>query len=425
MTNNNDYSLKEQNEKDVFIGENKAIGQKSWKIMLIDDEPALHDITRIALNNIIYKGKPLEFLDAYSGEEARQLIRQHPDIALIFLDVVMESEETGLQLVQYIRKELKNRFVRILLRTGEKEPAPEAEIIFNYDINDYQEENELTQQRVLVSIISGLKSYYDIMLVEKSRYQLEQNEQALRLAKRAAESANKAKSTFLANMSHELRTPLNAIIGYSDLLEEEAQDLGLDDFISDLKKIHQAGQHLSRLFSEILDISKIEAEKLEIHPETFDIKTLFDEVVQGIQSLVTQNRNRLTIHCSDDLSAMHSDRKKLYHILSSLLNNASKFTQQGDITVAASRIMVNHITWVAFTVSDTGIGMSVEELERIFQPFKQIDDSSTRQYEGVGLGLALVQSYCEAMGGNISVKSKPNEGSTFIIQLPIDILQFI
>jgi len=199
---NDEYTFAEEKDK-----QNAVPGQATWKIMLVDDEPALHDVTRVAIGHIVYKGKPLEFIDAYSGEQAKQLIKKHPDTVLILLDVIMEQEDAGLRVVQYIREELKNHFVRIVLRTGQPGQVPETEIILNYDINDYKEKTELTKQKLLTTIISCLRSYHDMMLIEESRHQLEQNERALLLAKRAAESANKAKTTFFANMSHELRTP--------------------------------------------------------------------------------------------------------------------------------------------------------------------------------------------------------------------------
>ncbi len=435
MTDNDDYTFAEENDENdendeyTFAEEkdkqNAVPGQATWKIMLVDDEPALHDVTRVAIGHIVYKGKPLEFIDAYSGEQAKQLIKKHPDTVLILLDVIMEQEDAGLRVVQYIREELKNHFVRIVLRTGQPGQVPETEIILNYDINDYKEKTELTKQKLLTTIISCLRSYHDMMLIEESRHQLEQNERALLLAKRAAESANKAKTTFFANMGHELRTPLNAIIGYSEMLEEEAEYLGMQQCISDINKIHQAGTHLLRLLSGILDLSKIEADKLEIHPEHFEIAAALEKVVNEVKPLITQNGNSLSVHCAEGINIMYSDRDKLHLILFSLLSNASKFTHEGYITLDAAQTSVNNVVWVTFTVTDTGIGMSAEELKHVFQPFRQLDDSSTRQYEGAGLGLALVQSYCEAMGGHISVESKPRKGSTFIVQLPRDILQII
>jgi signal transduction histidine kinase/DNA-binding response OmpR family regulator len=240
-------------------------------------------------------------------------------------------------------------------------------------------------------------------------------------ARAAAEEADRAKSQFLANMSHELRTPLNAIIGYSEMLQEEAEDLGQEDFIPDLRKINAAGKHLLALLNDILDLSKIEAGKMDLYLETFDLATVLRDVETTIQPLVEKNANALVVHCPDHLGAMRADLTKVRQNLFNLLSNACKFTQRGTISLDVTREAVDGQDWVAFRVSDTGIGMTPEQTAKLFQPFTQADVSTARQYGGTGLGLAITKHFCQMMGGDIAVASEVGKGSTFTITLPAQV----
>jgi signal transduction histidine kinase len=260
-----------------------------------------------------------------------------------------------------------------------------------------------------------------ITALEEAQKIQQKSEEALVRAKDEAESANRAKSIFLANMSHELRTPLNAIIGYSEMLHEEALDQGQDYFSEDLNKINTAGKHLLSLISDVLDISKIESGKMELHPEKFEIANLVKEVEQTVLPLANQNNNLLEIRCDPNIGQMYSDKIKLRQALFNLVSNACKFTHEGTIGLEVMR-QENYVT---FIVTDTGIGISPVQLEKLFQPFSQADSSTTRKYGGSGLGLAISRRLCQLMGGNVTATSQPGIGSSFTITLPDPIPEVI
>lgn len=242
----------------------------------------------------------------------------------------------------------------------------------------------------------------------------------LAAARDSAEDANRTKSQFLANMSHELRTPLSAVIGYSEMLEEEVEEIGEHRLLGDLAKIKANARHLLSLINDVLDISKIEANKMEVYSEIFDVADMANDVASTVESLMMKKNNRFTVDIASGLGSMHSDVVKIRQVLINLLSNAAKFTEAGEINLQARKDLRPDSDRMVFTVRDTGLGMTEEQVAKLFQRFTQADVSTTRRFGGTGLGLAITKAFTDMLGGEISISSVPGKGSTFEVSFPVD-----
>jgi signal transduction histidine kinase/CheY-like chemotaxis protein len=548
-----------------------------WKVLIVDDEADIHAMTELALKDFEFAGRSLQILSAMSGAEARDILVAQPDIAVAFIDVVMETDDAGLQLINFIRNELHYSLIRLIIRTGQPGMAPEKEVIESYDIDDYKNKTELTtdkfytmmrvilksyhhlstfdtNQKILTKILDvtpkfyhpkSIRQFFNEVLIQisdlcnylnetslinpinhslavtindnktliqagtgrfaysptnsevdkivkicyehilkksneplpsgviliplkvrqnpigfiylerenaddihgakqkllhimvnqcssalenlqlyldletahqeaKQTLTIIEQARAAEQARDVAEAANRAKSQFLANMSHELRTPLNAIIGYSEILQEEYEELEPEEFLPDLRKIEGAGKHLLGLVNDVLDLSKIEAGKMDLYLETFNLNLVLNEVVSTTKPLAEKKGNTLITAFEDDLGEMHSDLTKIRQMLLNLISNAIKFTKEGNIRLEVK----NDGEWVTFGVTDNGIGMTFEQQQKLFQPFTQADSSMTRRYGGTGLGLAITKQFAQMIGGTIWVESEFGYGSTFLLSLP-------
>src|SRR5262249_48217934 len=235
---------------------------------------------------------------------------------------------------------------------------------------------------------------------------------------RQLEEASKHKSQFLASMSHELRTPLNAIIGVTEMLLEDARDFKRDDELEPLDRVLRAARHLLALINDILDLSKIEAGRIELHLESFPLVPTIEDVAKRVEPMATNNANRMVIDCAPDLGTIHADQTRFRQALLNLASNANKFTENGTVTIAARAQQLDGREWITIAVTDTGIGMTEEQMGRLFQEFSQADASTSRKYGGTGLGLAISRHFCRLMGGDVTAESKLGQGSTFTIRLP-------
>ena len=365
-----------------------------------------------------------------SEEKYRRLVQNMQDGVFILQDGRFPFVNEALaDMLGYSVAELTGKFYTEILAPEERDEA----VRFNNEKLLAQEtpvdlelrlQGKTEDQQIIVNLKTSLVNYNGrsahmgtvVNITERKAY-----ETNLQQAKEAAESASRSKSAFLANMSHELRTPLNAIIGYSEMLEEDAIDLRQEDFVPDLQKIRKAGRHLLELINDILDLSKIEAGKMDIFVEAFPVNALIEEVKATIAPIIGKNNNELEI--TGDLSGeMQADKTKVRQTLFNLLSNAAKFTENGTITLHTMREQMGaEGEWIQFQVKDTGIGMTPAQIETLFEPFTQADVTTTRKYGGTGLGLAISRRFCNMMGGDIMVESIENQGSTFTVFLPTNV----
>ncbi|MCV6638781.1 ATP-binding protein [Candidatus Albibeggiatoa sp. nov. NOAA] len=545
-----------------------------WKVLIVDDEHDVHTMTKLSLKEFEFAGRTLQIFQATSGAEAHDILKHEPDIAVALIDIVMETDDAGLKLINYIRNELKYTLIRLIVRTGQPGMAPEKTVIEEYDIDDYKSKTELRADKLYLTMRVTLKAYRDLLTLDANRralrkileavpkfhhvqslaqffngvlsqliglcnlgensliysvnsglvittsphenqavvqsgtgrfspsqeseeieairkmclerilgqtpYQIlpenallipltvqekqigfvylenaihlsqadldliqimvqqcssalenlqlymdlkEANKKTLKMlevaeqARQEAEAADLAKSQFLANMSHELRTPLNAILGYSEMLEDTATDLEQDECIEDLHKIQEASYRLLTMINEVLDFSKLDTGQMLLCLAQFELQSLLDDVISTMQPLVEETYNQLEVQLIDtkELGTLQTDKAKLHQILLTLLSNATKFTENGKICLQISYTTKQ----VVFKVIDNGIGMTEQQVQHLFKPFVQGDMSSTRRYEGAGLGLAISHRLAEMLGGTLEVESEFQKGSTFTLSLPL------
>jgi PAS domain S-box-containing protein len=413
-----------------FLGQERRLlrkdGELIWCNLSIVPVKERNRYAIASIENITARKQAEEALRE-SEEYSRTLIRESLiGLGLFRLDgIIVEVNAAYTNIVGYSYEELVFKMSDWHL-TPEKYAMAQEEQMYHLKLTGrfgpFEKEYIHKEGHLVPVRLSGL-------LIEKNREQYiwtnveniadqKQAETELRQAKELAEQASRAKSAFLANMSHELRTPLNAIIGYSEMLKEDMIDLGCEELITDVQKVYVAGKHLLGLINDVLDISKIEAGKMDLYNEYFELKTIIQEVVSTIEPIIHDKGNSLKVDCSEMLGAMYADLTKVRQMLFNLLSNAVKFTEQGTITLSVTRYTEEGYEWVNFRVSDQGIGMTPEQLAKLFRPFVQADASTTRKYGGTGLGLAITKRFAEMMGGDVKVESVFGQGSSFTIQLP-------
>lgn len=388
-------------------------------VLVVDDDETVLQVTRLVLSRFRFDNHALDLICASSGAEAIQILSQRSDIAIVLLDVVMESDDSGFEVVSFIRNQLHNYITRILLRTGQPGLAPERQVINDYDINDYIAKTEATTDRLNLSMTNALRSYRDILRAEYLTHRVVSAE----LEQQQALQASQAKSAFLAHMSHEIRTPLNGIIGMADILADTPLSSDQQGYLTD---IHNSGRALLGIINDVLDLSKIEAGKLELDSREFKLM----DVIGEVNSMFHAPMMNKSIDYQQSISAavpehMFADNIRIQQLLMNLLSNALKFTPKDgkislniDVEEDISGLKPEELQLV-LTVKDSGIGIDKSRLAKIFDAYQQAESHISRIYGGTGLGLSLCRQISQLMKGDIEVHSELGQGSTFSARIVV------
>ncbi|TYT73232.1 response regulator [Desulfobotulus mexicanus] len=434
----------------------KSRQQPPWKILVADDDPEVHRLTRMVLGSHVYDGRSMQILEASSSHQALDVLDSHEEVAVLVLDVVMESESAGLDLVSLIRNQRKNTCLQILLRTGQPGMAPESVVVSDYGINDYQSKSDLTSQRFISSVVMALRAYRDCHALQELnrklqlalqenmqiRRSLEKNNEELeaRVASRTkelekanaelketmeatrelacrAEEASRAKSVFLANMSHEIRTPMNGILGMAELLNDACNGREQKEM---LEIIRSSGDHLLGIIDDLLDYTILESGGVRMDAIPFDPEGICISVLNDFSSTARKKNIHLKFFPVRHLPArLLGDGDRMCQVLKILLGNAVKFTEAGEVVLRADGFQASTETFILkVTIKDRGHGVPDHQKQMIFKPFFQADSATTRKHGGTGLGLAICRKLVIQMKGHIHVENRPGGGSSFTIEIP-------
>ncbi|MEA1967088.1 MAG: response regulator [Thermodesulfobacteriota bacterium] len=415
-----------------------------WKILIIDDEASVHDITTTVLSNFTYDNRPISFINAFSGKEAKALFQKNPDTALLLVDVVMETENSGLNFVRHVRENVKNNIVQIAIRTGQPGQAPEADVIAKYRINTYNSKTEMTAQKLISTVTTSLRTYKlskelstelqkrkkaETKLqklneelerrVEKRTLQLKQSNLETKEMAERAEKANRAKSEFLANMSHEIRTPMNGIMGMAKMILEEKLTPVLQEYA---EIINSSSESLLTIINDILDVSKIEAGELQLEQRKLSVANIIKNVKALLKVKTDEKGLEFKTHISKNIPEhLIGDGGRIRQILINLAGNGIKFTEKGHVKISAALVKEdNEKAVLKFEIKDTGPGISESFQKNIFKKFSQEETSITRRFGGTDLGLAISKHLAEMMGGSIEVESRLNHGTLFRVFLKLN-----
>jgi signal transduction histidine kinase/class 3 adenylate cyclase len=425
---NFDQPLQEQDD-DIFFADEcddgKIILEKenNWKMLVVDDEPEVHHITQFALNDYCFQNRGLSILGVYSGYEARQILCQHQDIAIILLDVVMETDDAGLQLVKYIREEIKNNLVRIVLRTGQPGQAPERKVIVQYDINDYKNKVELTDGKLFTLVTASLRSYADLLTIESYRLDLEtkvkqrtqellESNQRLLELNQALKQLNQEKNEFLHIAAHDLKNPLFAIQNLANLIQLDNEKLSIQRIIEFARTIESSAIQMFNLIKRLLDVNAIESGKMQFHLETFNIVEVIRLAANGYQEQARQKNIQFDMYFGIDEQLIYADKQAFKQIIDNLVSNAIKYSPIGKKIVLNAHCRGKY---VRVEVSDQGPGLSMEDQQKLFKKFSRLTPRPTANESSSGLGLFIVKNLVTAMGGKIWCESQSGLGACFFV----------
>lgn len=400
----------------------ETIAPPSWQVLIVDDDKSVHQTTRFALDDFIFEGRSLDLISAYSTDEARNVLKENPLVAAVLLDVVMESETAGLDFVRWVRGELNNQRIRIVLRTGQPGYAPELEVVRNFDINDYREKSQLTVDKLTATLLTALRSFRDIVKLEEQSGKLHD---ALMLA----EKANQAKTNFIAHVSHEFRTPLNGIIGLSEMIGLEALGpVGNQKYKEYAWDIVTSGRQLQGMVERVLRFSESGGSRPIIN-EPFDLRAVIAELSgsgraqdrskdeNDAEPLRPVKKGKSGKRQEDRGSLMlHADREAVRTMLSNLITNAVQHNPKGCKVRVTAR--PNAENGLILAVKDDGTGIGEDVLEQLNDPLAVPDDPYVAGRGGLGLGLVITKSLIEGHGGSLAIDSSPETGTNAQLIFP-------
>ena len=407
----------ESKEREIFKPE---FSGPAWKVMVVDDEEDIHSVTRIALKSFSYRDRGIEFIHSHSAEESKPLLRDNPDIAVILLDVVMETNTAGLDLVKFIRDDVHLKFTQIILRTGYPGYAPEREVIVSYEINDYKTKTELTAFKLFTLVLASLRAYDSVTELERMRLGLED-----KVKERTAELEHKnlqimemdqMKTRFFSNVSHEFRTPLTLIIGpLEDILSKE--DLTEKNRVT-MERMHRNAVRLLGLINQLLDLSKLDAGSMKLEMIESDILRFSRLIISSFQPLADRKNIDYVVNIPEKDYITYFDCDKLEKILTNLLSNAFKYTpDDGEVNCQIkieSKGRNKDQDFLNIRISDSGPGIPAELVDKIFDRFYQVEGSWQHSSGGTGIGLSLTRELVGLQHGQIKVESAEGEGSSFM-----------
>lgn len=377
----------------------------TWKVLVVDDEKSIHEVTSLVLRNFSFDNKKLNIINAYSAKEAKEVLSKHNDIALVLLDVVMESDDAGLKVVKYIREELENSDIRIVIRTGQAGIVPENKIVIDYDINDFKEKTELTSVKLFTVINLALKSYREILNLRE----LQQKVYEQKLKENEQKKVTEAKDAFLVLFSHELKTPLNAIMNFTRYLLRHVSartihDIPLAKREKLLKQIEKSAIQMLDDITCILELSKIKANKLEYKIKRFNLVQTLKDVIYNHETLSLENEATISFECNCGECYVESDIYRFKQIFANVISNAIKYSR-GEVHIIVECFEDKYL----ITVEDNGLG--VEDKEKIFELFEQNDkDILTRNSKGTGVGLTFVKYLCKGLDIGYKVEDSEQLG---------------
>jgi len=415
--------LTEQESELVEIGRKENESLEKWKILIVDDEEDIHSVTRIALKGFTFRGKPVEFYDAFSAAEAEKILKEHPDIALILLDVVMETTNAGLDLVKVIRDKLGNKVTQIIIRTGQPGQAPERDVIVSYEINDYKTKTELTSFKLFTVALASLRAFEAIQQIGRlnEEFKTEINrrirkEKVLEHAKEKAEKSEQQKSVFLHQMSEKIQGPLNLILDSSDTIREEVKDQVNDNIRQLFDDMSYSGKEIIRAVQMINDLSEIQANNYELNLEKISVSDIIRDILADEEYAIHKSGVDMLVENKASTDKISIDEYAINQILSNIIDNAVKNTLEGHIEILVSQ---ENDKSLKISVSDTGRGMSQSFQKEMYHPFKrELTDGANGH--GLGLGLTLTREFCKLMNVNIHISSKPGKGTRVHLRIPLD-----